>query len=239
MADVIVGTDSDTYTPAPGDVGKNIYCRVTATNAVGSATANSNTVGPVAGISATTFDPAHTAADLTLSGGNLTATHTTAARGCTRSITTGSGKKYFELFVTAVDNAASTVIGIANAAMALSSFPGLDLDGYGMAFDGQVYSGGVSVANLALGIVAGDRICVAVDFTAEKIWFRKNGDAWNPALTTELHDPTDPLTGFNFSATNAGPYYACLALRQIPDACTINFGATAYTHTVPAGYGNF
>ncbi len=47
MPDVVVGIDSDSYTPGPGDVGASLYCRVTATNAAGSAAANSNTVGPV------------------------------------------------------------------------------------------------------------------------------------------------------------------------------------------------
>src|SRR5215204_3185730 len=47
MVDVVVGTDSPNYTPVAGDVGANLYCKVTATNAVGSADANSNTVGPV------------------------------------------------------------------------------------------------------------------------------------------------------------------------------------------------
>jgi len=47
MVDVVVGIDSPNYTPVAGDVGANLYCKVTATNSVGSANANSNTVGPV------------------------------------------------------------------------------------------------------------------------------------------------------------------------------------------------
>src|SRR5215204_4614006 len=47
MVVVIVWTDSPNYTPVAGDVGANLYCKVTATNSVGSANANSNTVGPV------------------------------------------------------------------------------------------------------------------------------------------------------------------------------------------------
>jgi hypothetical protein len=47
VADIVVGTNSPNYTPVPGDVGANIYCRVTAVNASGSASANSNTVGLV------------------------------------------------------------------------------------------------------------------------------------------------------------------------------------------------
>ena len=48
MPDVVVGIDSPNYTPVSGDLGANIYCKVTATNSVGAASANSNTVGPVA-----------------------------------------------------------------------------------------------------------------------------------------------------------------------------------------------
>lgn len=48
MPDTPIGTDSPNYGPlTSADLGTSIYCRVTATNSVGSANANSNTVGPV------------------------------------------------------------------------------------------------------------------------------------------------------------------------------------------------
>jgi hypothetical protein len=42
-----VGTNSSTYTALAGDVGKLIFCIITANNASGSTTATSNTVGPI------------------------------------------------------------------------------------------------------------------------------------------------------------------------------------------------
>ena len=47
MVDTPIGTNSPNYTLVSGDVGATIFCRVTATNASGSAHAFSNAVGPV------------------------------------------------------------------------------------------------------------------------------------------------------------------------------------------------
>lgn len=47
-SDPIPGATSPTYVLTAGDVGLEIFCVVTATNSAGSASANSNTVGPVA-----------------------------------------------------------------------------------------------------------------------------------------------------------------------------------------------
>lgn len=305
MVDTPIGTNSPNYTLVSGDIGATVFCRVTATNAVGSAQALSNAVGPVAAAAAgapaittppavtvapggasvscdtgtwtnsptgyayqwysdetpdvaisgatsatyvidggviaapgtTTFDPANTAADITLSGGNLTATNNDGSRGGTRSIASASsGKKYCEVLVTTVTSSAVTVFGISNASTALDAFPGSTLDGFGMAFDGNGYISGASVGNIALGLTNGDRLCMAVDFTAEQIWFRKNGGDWNNLGT---NDPVAGTGGFDFSTINAGPYYAMLSLVDLNDVCTANFGGTAYAHTPPSGFGNF
>jgi len=52
MVDIPIGTDSPDYTLVPADLGATIYCRVTATNVVASASVNSNVVGPVAALAA-------------------------------------------------------------------------------------------------------------------------------------------------------------------------------------------
>lgn len=45
----IVGATAASYTVQAGDSGDNIICKVTATNSASSATANSNSIGPIAG----------------------------------------------------------------------------------------------------------------------------------------------------------------------------------------------
>ena len=55
MVDTPIGTNSPNYTLVSGDVGATIFCRVTATNASGSAQAFSNAVGPVAAAAAPSF----------------------------------------------------------------------------------------------------------------------------------------------------------------------------------------
>jgi hypothetical protein len=43
----IAGATASTYTTVPGDLGRSIYCTVTATNAAGAIGANSNLLGPI------------------------------------------------------------------------------------------------------------------------------------------------------------------------------------------------
>ena len=80
MPDTPIGTNSPDYTLVTADLGADIYCKVTATNASGTANADSNTVGPVAAAPSTgsTWNPADlsetTNSQLNFSGGNLTAT---------------------------------------------------------------------------------------------------------------------------------------------------------------------
>ena len=48
MADELIsGATASTYVTTATDVGRNLYCKVTGTNAFGSASASSNTVGPI------------------------------------------------------------------------------------------------------------------------------------------------------------------------------------------------
>jgi hypothetical protein len=111
MPDTPVGSNSPDYGPlAAADLGATIYCKVTATNASGSANANSNTVGPVtaAAGSSSTWSPSdhtpETAGEsvITFSNGNRTVsagfiasfTHYLKWRG---TLSHNSGKRYFEV----------------------------------------------------------------------------------------------------------------------------------------------
>ena len=245
MVDTVVGTNSPSYTPVTADVAANIYCRVTATNAAGSANATSNSVGPVTaaggGGATTTFDPANKAADITLSDGNLTAANGATTRAGVRTIASASsGKKYAELLITTISNPGSNVFGIANAAVALTDFPGADLNGAGMACDGILYINNTGASVLNPGYTAGDVMCLAVDFAAGKIWIRKNaGPGWSTTGgATGTGDPTDPSTGTSLSSLNAGPFYLFVSMTSSGDTVTANFGPT-YTHTPPTGYIDF
>lgn len=74
----IVGATGSSYTLVSADVGQQIRCQVTATNAVGNASANSNTVGPIAAAAvtiATPSSPQPTGAPVVANGsyvGNMT-----------------------------------------------------------------------------------------------------------------------------------------------------------------------
>lgn len=45
--EAIPGATSSTYDITEDDVGRELYCKVTATNAYGSGSADSNTIGPI------------------------------------------------------------------------------------------------------------------------------------------------------------------------------------------------
>ena len=240
MVDTVVGIDSPSYTPVTADVAANIYCRVTATNAAGSASANSNTVGPVTAASgggeATTFDPANKSTNVTLSGSNLIATLTSDGRGGARSIASVSSpsKIYFEITCGAVTTAAANIIGLANATNGLESFPGSDLNGVGFAFGGGVvYINNSTVTAIGYSLSAGQRLGVAVDLGAKRMWLRQGG-VWDGVGS--LPDPVTGADGIPLDTVNAGPYYVFVSQVSNTDAVTLNFGPT-FTDTPPTGYG--
>lgn len=59
---LIVGATSNTYLLLPGDLGEFVYCRVTASNVVGSSSALSNVVGPIEAALAVATPPVSTGA---------------------------------------------------------------------------------------------------------------------------------------------------------------------------------
>jgi hypothetical protein len=102
-------------------------------------------VRPGRGFVATTFDRVHTDASITLSGGNLTATGSTAAwKNAFATVSKSSGKFYWE--VSAVVAAAIDAIGMANNSLPVSGpFPGNDFSSIGYVRDGRTIVNGVNM----------------------------------------------------------------------------------------------
>lgn len=187
------------------------------------------------GGSTTTWNPADKNASITLSGGNLTASGTSASRAALRAIASHStGKFYYEVVVSASPNIANTNAGIATAAANLATYISVDTTGVAYFEPVIFFNNGViaSIQSAALG----DTICIAVDLGAQFIWVRTNGGNWN-------NDPAaNPATGTNgtsFAGIAAGPYFPAATLDSTTDVMTANFGATAYAQTVPSGFGNW
>lgn len=130
------------------------------------------------------FNPADKNADITLSNNNHTATSATLHKGVRSTQGRSSGKYYFETTVM-VRATTGNHSGIATSAHTLASYLGFDATGYGYASSGSVFNNGSAVASYAA-LADNDVVSVAVDFSALKIWFAKNGtwQSGNPALGT-------------------------------------------------------
>jgi hypothetical protein len=83
----------------------------------------------------------------------------------------------------------------------------------------------------------GDVIDIALDAGGQLIWIRDNGGNWNGSGTA---NPATCIGGVSISAIT-GPYYAAIGIKggNVGAQVTANFGATAYSFTAPAGFGNW
>lgn len=125
------------------------------------------------GAPAWTWNPADAASGVVLSN-NDRSMRTSGSAGAVRgTISKASGAWYFEVVVD--DGTPASVLGIAAAGMNLVPAPGQDAFAWGwQGFNGQVWTNGGSVASYAT-FATGDRIGVAFDRTALKLWLAKNG----------------------------------------------------------------
>jgi hypothetical protein len=238
-ANAVVAADSSAWdNTAPARANTTAY-------AVGNAIKTASNPGraficTTAGTSGATENPSVTwsASDIqnmTLSGGNLIAQGASAAQNGVRS-TLGqtTGKIYFELTVTGTMN--STSLGVATAA---ATFSGIYNAGTGASFanpfNGNTFDGtGTAGGNLGA-FVSGDVLCVALDLTNLRTWFRKNNGNWNASGTA---NPATNTGGLSVSTLFSGSVaaYAVMSSQNSTTIVTANFGATSYTYSVPSGF---
>ncbi len=159
------------------------------------------TPGPV--LSPTTLDPS-SCIECSLTGGNLSVVDVpSAGNNFVRSVASfAAGKLYYEVSVVSSSN---ITIGMCNA-----TFDGSSLH-LGGGHDSVGWSGtNVTLnfsrivdgtPNLTSGIVAG----VAIDFDNKLIWVTSDGSTWNLGGTA---NPATGVGGADFSAIDAGPYFA-------------------------------
>lgn len=186
------------------------------------------------GVLPTTWDPANTAAGITLSAGNLTATKTSlhSNYSTTRSTSSfSSGKYYFEVKVIATNASNYMIIGIITAAAPLTIHVGADANGYGYYEQtGQSYYNNVA-STFGASFTTNDIIGVAIDFTANKVWFAKN-NVWQASGS--------PSTGTNPAYTiTAGAYFAACSewsTTAPADKLTASFNTASLFYTPPTGF---
>jgi hypothetical protein len=188
----------------------------------------------VAGVAVGTWDPAALGSGITLSNGNLTAECTgTVGNNITKATPFQSSGKYYYEF-TIVNTLDNSVVGVANAAAALTEYLGQDNTHSAGIFNGVWLGGGGTTT--APAFVTGHVYGIAVDVTNKLAWAKDitAGGNWN------ANAGSDPATGSLGStlAITGGLYPAC-SLINANDKITINFGASAYAGALPSGYSNW
>lgn len=186
------------------------------------------------GASFTTFDPAHIEGTGALSGGNLVFDSPSGGGTSTRSISSPtSGLHYCEM-------SASSLTGNMQIGLCSPSHTGTisltsNTESIGWQASNAVFINSVQVATFDAWAV-GDTLALCVDATNKTFWGRVNAGNWNASGTA---NPSTNTGGVDISVFSAGGFMAaCLVFFAGADI-TANFGATAYSQTVPSGASNF
>ena len=208
----------------------------------GDATTTEAIYAPAVVAVAVTFDPT-TRENVTLSGGNLIATHSNTVNNAgalaPRASLKTTGKFYFEVTFNSVHGD----LDCCGLMTSIGTFFNLVTSGSNCLavyrWNGAINSNGSNSGKTLGACTSGDIISIAVDLTARKAWLRKNGGNWNGlALGSENPNtglggvvlyPTVsfvPVVGFGGANTAAG------------DNMTANF-AGPFLYAIPASFGTW
>jgi hypothetical protein len=211
----------------------------------------SNILRALAGVIATVehqvasiLDSGNESPGITLSGGNLIATWTTATTtyALIRSTTSKSaGKWYFES-TDVVSASGFNAIGLANASLSMAGAVYLGQDHNGVGWQngtGNIFSGGAPLGSCNssnTGFVLNDVLGIAVDVSNSLLWVKDLtvGSNWN---NSGAADPGTGVGGIDISSlTPVQPLYVAVGIYATPRSMSVNFGASAFTGSVPSGF---
>lgn len=159
-----------------------------------------------------TFDPAKLGTGVTLSNGNLTATCAGVDFNALATIGLTTGKWYFEMTY----NASNGIAGIGNSSTNLNTWLGADANSAGIDFAGHNYLPGPGSAPYITAF--GAWLGVGIDMSTNTLTF------YNASGLIGTYTPTGLIGTLYPGAT----MNAC--------SVTANFGASAFSYTVPTGY---
>ena len=186
----------------------------------------------ISGQSFSSFNPLDLGSGWSLSGGNLVATGTTNSRSIRGTPYISAGKVYCEVTWTSrADANWIATIGVANASASLAKYLGEDANGWSYySFNGKKINNFVQT-NYGNTYAPGDVIGIALDMTAGKVWFAKNGtwqNSGNPAAGTG-----EAFSGLTGSLTIAVGHTG--SASGLNDVYTLNVGPS-FAYTPPTGY---
>ena len=176
------------------------------------------------------WDSATKGTNITLTNGNTTATKTTsnAHSAVIGTVAKSSGKWYFEVHVDTAVSTDGIIIGAEKVAPG-STFVGAPTYGFGYYQTGQKINASTTLS-FGSSYTTGDVIGVAIDATAQKIWFAKN-NTWQAS--------GDPSAGTNeaFSTAMAPSIYPAASVYYgTGDAVTIRSRAAEFSYSPPSGF---
>ena len=175
----------------------------------------------------------------TITGGNLTLTHTGGANAKNAlgvsSIAMSSGKWYGEVTsITANQASRFGIFSTANTSLLTSANPyiGTAVDGYSAFAGGGTFKENNNITTAITNFggsqpAAGDVYMVALDLDNNKVWFGRNGSWANNG---------NPATGTaeTFSIPSGQSYY--FACNNYTDQQVANFGQRPFAYTAPTGF---
>jgi hypothetical protein len=177
-----------------------------------------------------TWNPADKGANVNLSAGNLVATGASGASNLVRAtLGQSTGKYYFEV-VRTLNNSGGPNVGIADAALALNSPMGFGSPGNYAAWaaTNQSFCNGAFVG-MVVTMAQGDVYNIAIDFTAHKLWFGKNGvyvNSGNPSAGT----------GETWVLQTGVTYYPIIGCGGV-SVGTARFASASWGFAAPSGFG--
>lgn len=182
----------------------------------------------------TTWSTTDKTANVTLSGtNNLTATASGAGAWVRTIDNIASGKFYWEVLMSAWVNG-NTGIGITNASSTPNVWNATNL--VAVFNNATVYRSGTQIATGLTGTTSGATMGFALDATNGLLWIRvAPAGNWNGSGTA---NPATGVGGLAVGTVAGGPigFLPVTEFSAASDACTANFGDTAFSGTVPSGF---
>lgn len=193
------------------------------------------TIGVAAPVTYAVLDGTPT--NVTLSNGNLTATHSSATNNSGARSTTfkSSGKYYFEVTVGAT-HGQNDAIGIVSSGTAYVNLANGQGGPVLALTTGTIWGNNLNSGSTLGAVVAGNVVCFAINSDTGLFWVRKNNGNWNASAPANpatgvggivggaVGTPGAPIIGFSGTGTLAG------------DNMTANFGVSAFTGAAPSGF---
>jgi len=181
---------------------------------------------------ATSWNPSDTTANLVLSSSNRVATATGGNQGARSIASVVANQKVYMEYVPTVDSN-NQQYGFALATHDLTHILGGDegtVKSFGVTFGGTYADAGSVDDGAAMPSYApGDRVGIAYDDGAKKLWSRVNGGAWS--------NSGDPAAGTGGRAVSvSGTLFACAWIQFNTEITTARFASTDWVDAAPSGY---